>query len=40
MPIMSGGEAIQFPSVDAAGQLIKTIRSKAMVDEIIKNVKQ
>lgn len=40
MPIMSGGVALQFPSVDAAGQLIKTIRSKAMVDEIIKNVKQ
>jgi len=40
MPIMSGGIALQFPSVDAAGQLIKTIRSKAMVDEIIKNVKQ
>ena len=40
MPIMSGSVALQFPSVDAAGQLIKTIRSKAMVDEIIKNVKQ
>jgi hypothetical protein len=40
MPIMSGGNTLQFPSVDAAGQLIKTIKSKAMVDEIIKNVKQ
>ena len=37
---MSGNTTIQFPSVDAAGQLIKSIRSKAMVDEIIKNFKQ
>ena len=40
MPVMSGNTTIQFPSVDAAGQLIKSIRSKAMVDEIIKNFKQ
>ena len=40
MPVMSGNTTIQFPSVDAAGQLIKTIKSKAMVDEIIKNFKQ
>jgi hypothetical protein len=40
MPIMSGGTPLQFPSVDAAGQLITSIRSKAMVDEIITNVKK
>lgn len=40
-PILSGkGTApITYPSIDAAGDLIKSIRSKAMVDEIIKNSK-
>lgn len=38
MPILSGGVPLQYPSVDAAGELIKSIRTKSMVDEIITNV--
>ena len=40
-PIKSGKgtDPITYPSVDAAGELIKSIKSKAMVDDIIKNIK-